>query len=79
MRTLTLKLPDTLDQRVRAEASRKETTLSELIRAALEQYLGNDERAPQGSFLERAADLAGCVEGPADLSVAEEHFDGYGC
>ncbi len=41
MRRTTLKIPDALDARLRHEAERRGTTISELSREALEAYLGD--------------------------------------
>jgi predicted transcriptional regulator len=40
MRRTTVKLPDALDARLRHEAARRRTTISELTRAAIEAFLG---------------------------------------
>lgn len=39
---------------------------------------GEAEEAEKPSFLALAGDLAGCVEGPADLSSNPEHLHGFG-
>ena len=40
MKRTTVKLPDALDARLRHEAARRGTTITEINRAALEAYLG---------------------------------------
>lgn len=40
MRRTTVKLPEELDARLRREAERRGTTVSALVRHAIEQYLG---------------------------------------
>jgi hypothetical protein len=40
MKRTTVKIPDALDARLRHEAARRGTTISELSREALEMYLG---------------------------------------
>lgn len=40
MKRTTVKLPDELDARLRHEAERRQTTISEVTRSALEAYLG---------------------------------------
>lgn len=40
MKRTTLKIPDDLDARLRHEAARRNTTISEISREALEAYLG---------------------------------------
>lgn len=41
MKRTTVKLPDELDARLRHEAERRATTLSELTREAIEEHLGS--------------------------------------
>jgi hypothetical protein len=41
MKRTTLKIPDALDARLRHEAQRRGTTISEISREALESYLGH--------------------------------------
>ncbi|MGN6090144.1 MAG: ribbon-helix-helix protein, CopG family [Actinomycetes bacterium] len=40
MKRTTLKLPDALDARLRHEAQRRNTTISDISRQAIEAYLG---------------------------------------
>ncbi len=40
MKRTTVKIPDALDARLRHEAERRQTTISEISREALEAYLG---------------------------------------
>jgi predicted transcriptional regulator len=44
MRRTTVKLPDDLDARLRHEAARRKTTISELTREAIEAHLGVGRR-----------------------------------
>lgn len=78
MKTLTVKVPESLDAQISALARRKRLNRSVIVRRALSRYLSTNDRAGRGSFLELARDLAGCVNGPRDLSVAERHMKGYG-
>ncbi len=45
MRRTTVKLPDDLDARLRHEAERRGTTVSELTREAIEAHLGGARRS----------------------------------
>ncbi|MBI2897422.1 MAG: hypothetical protein HYY06_27940 [Deltaproteobacteria bacterium] len=74
MRTISIKLSDDRLQRLRAVASRRKTTISEVVRQALE---GLDEQAP-GSFGELAEDLIGLGRGPRDLGTNPKHLSGFG-
>jgi predicted transcriptional regulator len=78
MKTLSLKIPDDLDAKLDAAVSRRGDTKSALIRQALEAFLREGRGEAQGSVLDLAADLAGSLEGPPDLSCNEDHLEGYG-
>ncbi|MGH7485054.1 MAG: ribbon-helix-helix protein, CopG family, partial [bacterium] len=78
MKSISLKLPDEVDLELTSLAERKGVTKSALIREALEGYLTHDPGRKRLSFLERAGDLIGCVEGPGDLSYNKEYMKDYG-
>ncbi len=74
MRTISLKLPDVLEQRLDTLAKRRRTSRSAVIRAALEAF----EPAHAQSFTAAAADLVGSLSGPKDLASSPRHMSGYG-
>jgi Ribbon-helix-helix protein, copG family len=79
MKTLSFKVPESLDRKLSAVVRRRQIAKSEVVREALEQYLDDSREVRSGSFLDLASDLVGCVKGaPADLSVNPKHLDGYG-
>ena len=78
MKTLSVKVTETLDTRLAALARRWKTKRSVIVRQALARYLSSPEPTSGDSFLELARDLVGCVSGPSDLSVARKHLKGYG-
>ena len=78
MKTLSVKLPPALDHQLEALAARRSIGKSALVREALSHYLASSTRPSAGSFRSLAADIAGCVEGPSDLSVSAKHLEGYG-
>ena len=78
MKTLSLKLPETLDSRLTAAARQRGQSRSAVVREALEALLSDDNAGREHSCLDLAADLAGCVIGPGDLSVNPEHWRDYG-
>jgi predicted transcriptional regulator len=77
MKIRTLKLPPDLDRKVDGYAERHQLSRSEVVREALASYL-DEPAGKSGSFAEQAADLAGSLTGPADLSTNPSHLDGYG-
>jgi plasmid stability protein len=77
MKTLCLKLPEAVAARLAVAARKRNQSKSAVVRAILDECLTESEAA-EGSCLEVAADLAGCVEGPRDLSTHNKHLPGYG-
>jgi len=78
MRTVSLKLPDSLDERLAAVATEEGATKSAVVREALETYLRKGKGVRPRSCLALAGDLVGCVEGPPDLSFHKKHLNGFG-
>ncbi len=78
MKTMSLKIPPQLEAELAARAKREGISKSSLVREAVAQYLVNDPTPPRSSFLAQAEDLAGCVEGPEDLSSNLDHLAYYG-
>lgn len=81
MKTLSLKLPASLKAKLDRVARQRGQSKSELVRAALEQFLAA-KRRPESkrpiSALELAGDLVGCVEGPGDLATNPKYMEGFG-
>jgi predicted transcriptional regulator len=75
MKTVSLKLPPSLNVRLERAAKERGQSKSEVVRAALEQFLSGERPM---SALELAGDLVGCAEGPGDLSANPEHMEGFG-
>jgi predicted transcriptional regulator len=78
MKTISVRIDGAADYRLTALARRTGQTRSSLVRAALEAFLKREDCWEAYSCLELAADLAGCVAGPGDLSVNNDHLRGYG-
>ena len=78
MKTLSVKVPEGMEARIAALARRKSLKRSEIVRRALVRFLSERDGGVGDSFFDLARDLAGCVSGPADLSVAPRHLKGYG-
>ena len=78
MKTLSLKVPETLNDRLEELAREGRRSKSMVIRLAIEAYQRSGSPAARNSFLAQARDLAGSVEGPRDLSANRKHLRGYG-
>lgn len=81
MRTISLKLPAALHARLDRRAKQSKQSKSNVVRAALEQYLNDTQRSAAAqpvSALKLAGDLAGCVTGPGDLSTNKKYMEGFG-
>ncbi len=75
MPTVTVKMPKALHARLEAEAARKRTTKSALLRDTFAKQAGT---APAGSFYQRAKHLIGVLDGPGNLSALSKTLPGYG-
>jgi Arc/MetJ-type ribon-helix-helix transcriptional regulator len=76
MKTVSVKLPDTLVEQITALAVSKGESRSSLVRKAVESLVNSNFH--ELSCLDLAKDLAGAVFGPEDLSVNPAHMNGYG-
>lgn len=76
---ITVRIPETLTARLRDHSRAKGTSESELVREALENYLGRISAGRSAYELAEAAGIIGLVsDGPADLSTNSRHFKGFG-
>jgi predicted DNA-binding protein len=75
--TISLRIPEALDRRLRRIAEKRGVSRSEVIREAVERFA---RAAPDAadSCLAAATDLVGCVQGPADLSCNKRRLEGFG-
>jgi hypothetical protein len=78
MRTITVKLPPHLAERLRRAVVRRRSTRSAVIREAIEAHLSPEAGRAEGSCYDLSSDLAGVVTGPVDLSSNRRRFKGYG-
>jgi hypothetical protein len=78
MKTLTLKLEDSLHAKVLALAKRRKTTQSAVIRDAIAACFRQEKTFHVGSALDLSKDLAGCVTGASDLSTNKAHLRRFG-
>ncbi|HUE84532.1 MAG TPA: ribbon-helix-helix protein, CopG family [Vicinamibacterales bacterium] len=77
MRTISLKLPEAIDRKLRARAKALGKTQSEVTRDALARWLDHDAAAGV-SCLDLVRDLAGTGRGPGDLASNKKYLRGYG-
>ena len=75
MKTLSIKVPAALSARVVKLARSRKSTVSAVVREAIEGY-APDESA---SFGDAAREYIGCVDsGPGDLATNPRHLKGFG-
>jgi len=70
MKTLTVKIPETLEAKLRKKAKEEKESMSEIVRRALSREM----EADAVDFAKLATPYVGMFSGPADLSTRE----GYG-
>jgi predicted DNA-binding protein len=80
---ITIRIPETLGQRLRHRSRMKGQPESEVVREALETYLGQSPEARPAYELAEAAGIIGCIpRGPRspakNLSTDRRHFEGFG-
>ena len=78
MKTVSLKLTEGMDQKLAAVAKKQRTTKSNVVRLALDKFLGDDPAGRTGSCLDLAGDLIGRVDARSDLSANPAHMKGFG-
>lgn len=77
MRTISLKLPEEIDNRLQARARELGKTKSALAREALLNFLDGNPKSGV-SCLDLVLDLVGAARGPGDLASNKKHMRGYG-
>lgn len=76
---ITIRIPNALSQRLREHSKIKGQGESELVREALESYLGRASKLATAHEVARISGLVGCVQGmPRDLSTNPKHMQGFG-
>lgn len=76
---ITVRVPAVLTARLRSQSKAKGTTESELVREALENYLGHTAQNRSAYELAQESGLVGAAEdAPKDLSTNRRHFKGFG-
>ena len=76
---ITVRVPQALTARLRTRSRAKGTTESELVREALETYLGKTQEDRSAYDLAEAAGIIGVARKlPKDLSTNARHMKGFG-
>ena len=76
---ITIRVSETLTARLRSRSRAKGTTESELVREALETYLGRSAGERSAYTLAEEAGIVGAVRNaPKDLSANRRYFKGFG-
>jgi predicted transcriptional regulator len=78
MTTISLKLPESVAERLAAEARARQTPKSTLVREFIERGLNGDASNGSPSFHALAKDKAGRFRGPRDLATNPKHMEGFG-
>jgi predicted DNA-binding protein len=75
LKTLSIKVPASLSARVVKLAKSRKSTVSAVVREAIELYAPHEGT----SFADVAREFIGCLDGgPGDLSTNPKHMKGYG-
>jgi predicted transcriptional regulator len=74
MRTVSFKLPESLDDALTDLAKARRSSRSAIVREALESVA----KAKRRSVTALAGSLVGSLEGPPDLASDAKHMAGYG-
>lgn len=76
---ITVRVPAALTSRLRSRSRAKGTTESEVIREALQNYLGAESSHRTAYELAKEAGIIGSVRNaPRDLSTSRRHLKGFG-
>jgi predicted transcriptional regulator len=78
MKTLSLKLPETLYGDLAALAEHQGVSKSALVREALVKLFSHQRAPDRGSALALLEDVAGSIDGPEDLSVNQAYLEDLG-
>ena len=78
MKTIAIKLPDDLLAKIQDLANKRNETRSAVMRETLEEFFSRNNEEKPYSCLDHALDLAGCIQGPPDLSTNQSYMDDYG-
>ena len=79
MKSISLKLPDELHDRLVKAANEKKLSKSEVLRAAIESYLLQANGRKRLTMWDLVGDLGGSLkDGPPDLATYPKYMEGFG-
>ena len=79
MKSISLKLPDELHDRLVKAANEKKLSKSDVLRAAIESYLLQANGHKRLTMWDLVGDLAGSLKGgPPDLATNPKYMEGFG-
>jgi predicted transcriptional regulator len=76
VRTISIKLPADLDEKLSVIARKRHSSRSAVMREALQALAAT--RSTRPSVTAVAAELVGALQGPADLATSAAHLAGFG-
>ncbi|HTW93442.1 MAG TPA: ribbon-helix-helix protein, CopG family [Tepidisphaeraceae bacterium] len=78
MKAITIRVPERLAAELEAAARREGVSKCDIVRDALEKRLARKRPRKSLRVHDLAKDLAGSVQGPADLLTNPNHGENYG-
>ena len=78
MKTVSFKLPESLHRRLSKAAKDRRVAQSDIMRRALENYLGQPNGRKRLTMRDLIGDLVGIGEGPSDLATNPKYMEGFG-
>lgn len=78
MKTLSIKIQESLLEKLDSTVRKRGESRSVIIREAIESIIDGENQIRKGSCLDLAKDLAGTINGKEDLSFNKKLMKGYG-
>ena len=78
MKTLSIKIQESLLEKLDSTVRKRGESRSVIIREAIESIIDGENQIGKGSCLDLAKDLAGTIKGKEDLSFNKKLMEGYG-
>jgi hypothetical protein len=78
VKTITCKLPESLDAQLEAAAREEGVSKSQVLRNALEERVGRSRAKRSPRAFDLVKDLCGSIKGPADLLTNPRYMENFG-